>query len=113
MPAPVPVLRGIDLPTAAGHIVDLRVDHAIPRAFVAVIFSLRDSNRPVGLPPGCSFLVEPDVGVYVASTAAGRAALPVGLTSPLPAGTIRAQALPFDLTPRTWASDRLAITLWP
>jgi hypothetical protein len=80
---------------------------------VALVFSTRAAALPIGLPPGCEFLVEPEIGVFLPTDAAGRAALRIGLPAPLPAGALFAQAVPFDPTPRAWASPRLEIRLWP
>lgn len=108
-----PALAGIDSTTVTGHRVDLALTRGIPNAFAAFVFATRTASTPIPLPPGCAFLVEPFAWTFVPTDAAGRASLALGLPRLLPPGELHLQAVTFDWSPRVWASNRLAATLWP
>lgn len=111
--ATIPSLTGQDTRTATGHRLDFTIDHAFPNGNAALVFSTQPASIPIQLPPGCSFLVEPQVWLFLTTNATGSASVSASLPASLPAASLFMQALPFDFTPQAFGSNRLDVTLWP
>ncbi|MBI5851004.1 MAG: hypothetical protein HZB39_08240 [Planctomycetes bacterium] len=108
-----PVLSGLDTRTATGHRIAFRVDLALRNSPVVLAFGRNTADAAIGVPPGCSMLLAPDVWIFLDADSAGVATHSIDLALPFPAGLIHAQALPFDFSPQVITSNRFAVVLVP